>query len=257
MSKDKRVAIVTGSSSGIGSSTARELAARGWNVVINYSKSAEAAQKVVADCISKGAEAVAVQGDVSSDEACKNLAQTALDKWGRIDALVNNAGSTKFVAHAKLEDLSGEDFLRIYSTNVVSAFQMSRACAAALKKSGHGAIVNVSSIAAQWGTGSSIAYAASKGALNSMTYSLARVMGPEVRVNAVLPGYVDTPWQTNAHGAEKAAAHAQRYASHNPLNASCSPEEVAESICWLIEGAPKTTGQLVYVDGGTHMAVPR
>lgn len=257
MSKEKRVAIITGSSSGIGASTARELAGRGWNVVINYSKSAQAAQKVVADCVAKGAEAVAVQGDVSSDDACKKLAQTALDKWGRIDALVNNAGSTKFVAHAKLDDLSSEDFLRIYSTNVVSAFQMTRACSAALKKSGHGAIVNVSSIAAQWGTGSSIAYAASKGALNSMTYSLARVMGPEVRVNAVLPGYVDTPWQVNAHGAEKAAAHAQRYASHNPLNASCSPEEVAESIVWLIEGAPKTTGQMVYVDGGTHMAVPR
>ena len=257
MSKDKRVAIVTGSSSGIGASTARELASRGWNVVINYTKSAEAAQKVVAQCVAKGAEALAVQGDVSDDAVCRKLAQAALDKWGRIDALVNNAGSTKFVAHAKLEDLSGDDFLRIYATNVVSSFQMSRACAGALKKSGHGAIVNVSSIASQWGTGSSIAYAASKGALNSMTYSLARVMGPEVRVNAVLPGYVDTPWQTNAHGAEKAAEHSKRYASHNPLKASCSPEEVAESIVWLIEGAPKTTGQLVYVDGGTHMAVPR
>ncbi len=257
MSKNKRVAIVTGSSSGIGASTVRELAGRGWNVVINYSKSSEAAEKVAAECVAKGSEAIVVQGDVSDDAVCRKLAQAALDKWGRIDALVNNAGSTKFVAHAKLDDLSGEDFQRIYATNVVSAFQMSRACAAALKKSGHGAIVNVSSIAAQWGTGSSIAYAASKGALNSMTYSLARVLGPEVRVNAVLPGYVDTPWQTNAHGAEKAAAHAQKYASNNPLNASCSPEDVAESICWLIEGASKTTGQLVFVDGGTHMAVPR
>lgn len=257
MSDKKRVAIITGSSSGIGASTARELAGRGWNVVINYTKSAEAAQKVVAECIAKGAEAVAVQGDVSDDAACRKLAQTALDKWGRIDALVNNAGSTKFVPHARLEDLSSEDFLRIYSTNVVSSFQMSRACAAALKKSGHGAIVNVSSIASQWGTGSSIAYAASKGALNSMTYSLARVMGPEVRVNAVLPGYVETPWQTNHYGVDKAAEHAKSYASRNPLSASCSPEDVAESIVWLIEGAPKTTGQLVYVDGGTHMAVPR
>ena len=254
---EKRVAIVTGSSSGIGASTARELAKRGWNVVINYSKSAEAAQKVVAECKAMGADAVAVQGDVSDDEVCKKLAKAALDKWGRIDALVNNAGSTKFVPHAKLDDLSAEDFQRIYATNVVSTFQMSRACAPALKKSGRGAIVNVSSIASQWGTGSSIAYAASKGAVNSMTFSLARVLGPEVRVNAVLPGYVDTPWQTNAYGVEKAAEHAKRYASNNPLNASCSPEDVAESICWLIEGAPKTTGQLVYVDGGTHMSVPR
>lgn len=254
---DKKVAIVTGSSSGIGASTAKELARRGWNVVVNYSKSAEAAQKIAAECKAAGGDAIAVKADVANNDECKKLAQAALDKWGRIDALVNNAGSTKFVPHAKLDDLSGEDFLHIYSTNVVSSFQMSRACSAALRKSGHGAIVNVSSIAAQWGTGSSIAYAASKGALNSMTYSLARVLGPEVRVNAVLPGYVDTPWQTNHYGVEKAAEHARRYASHNPLNASCSPEDVAESIVWLIEGAPKTTGQLVYVDGGTHMAVPR
>jgi 3-oxoacyl-[acyl-carrier protein] reductase len=252
---EKRVAIVTGSSSGIGAATARELARRGWNVVINYSKSADAAKKVAAEC--GGDNAITVKADVSNDDECRRLAQSALDKWGRIDALVNNAGSTKFVPHAKLDELSGEDFLHIYATNVVSSFQMSRACGPALKKSGKGAIVNISSIAAQWGTGSSIAYAASKGALNSMTYSLARVMGPEVRVNAVLPGYVDTPWQTNHYGMEKAAEHAKAYASRNPLNASCSPEDVAESICWLIEGAPKTTGQLVYVDGGTHMAVPR
>ena len=254
---EKRVAIVTGSSSGIGASTAKELARRGWNVVVNYSKSADAAKKVVAECVALGGDAVAVQADVSKDDDCRKLAKTAIDKWGRIDALVNNAGSTKFVPHAKLDGLSGQDFLDIYSTNVVSSFQMSRACAEALKKTKRGAIVNISSIAAQWGTGSSIAYAASKGALNSMTYALARVMGPEVRVNAVLPGYVDTPWQTNHYGTEKAAEHAKAYASRNPLNASCSPEDVAESICWLIEGAPKTTGQLVYVDGGTHMAVPR
>ena len=248
-----KVAVVTGSSSGIGAACAVELATRGWSVVVNYSKNAAEAQKVVAQC----KDAIAVQADVGEDADCRRLAQAALDKWGRIDALVNNAGTTKFVKHADLDGLSADDFLRIYRLNVVAAFQMTRACAEALKKSGHGAVVNVSSIAAQWGTGSSIAYAASKGALNSMTYSLARVLGPEVRVNAVLPGYVDTPWQINHHGAEKAAAHAARYASHNPLNAGCSPEDVADSIVWLIEGAPKTTGQLLYVDGGTHMVVPR
>src|SRR3954468_18918259 len=116
MSKEKRVAIVTGSSSGIGASTARELAARGWNVVINYSKSADAAKKVSDDCIAKGAQTVVVQADVSLDAECVKLAKAALDKWGRIDALVNNAGSTKFVAHNKLDGLSADDFLRIYST---------------------------------------------------------------------------------------------------------------------------------------------
>src|SRR5688572_21337478 len=153
---EKRVAIVTGSSSGIGAATARELARRGWNVVINYSKSADAAKKVAAEC--GGDNAITVKADVSNDDECRRLAQSALDKWGRIDALVNNAGSTKFVPHAKLDELSGEDFLHIYATNVVSSFQMSRACGPALKKSGKGAIVNISSIAAQWGTGSSIAY---------------------------------------------------------------------------------------------------
>ena len=253
MSAEKKVAIVTGSSSGIGAATALELSRRGWRVVINYSKSAEQAAKVAAGC----AEAISVQADVSLDADCRRLAKAALDKWGRLDALVNNAGSTKFVPHAKLDDLSAEDFQRIYATNVVSTFQMSRACAAALKASGRGAIVNVSSIAAMWGTGSSIAYAASKGALNSLTYSFARVLGPEVRVNAVMPGFVDTPWQTTGHGAEKAAALSQQVAASNPLKATCSAEDVADAILWLIEGAPKTTGETILVDGGTHIGAMR
>ncbi len=253
MSATKRVAIITGSSSGIGAASALELSRRGWRVVINYSKSAEKAQKIAAQC----AESISVQADVSKDPDCRRLAKAALDQWGRIDALVNNAGSTKFVAHADLEGLSAEDFQAIYSTNVIASFQMVRACAAALKASGRGAIVNVSSIAAQWGTGSSIAYAASKGALNSMTYSLARVLGPEVRVNAVMPGFVETPWQTSAHGAQKAAEIAKRYASGNALKAACSAEDVADAILWLIEGAPKTTGETIFVDGGTHIGTLR
>jgi 3-oxoacyl-[acyl-carrier protein] reductase len=253
MSEAKRVAIITGSSSGIGAATALELSRRGWRVVINYSKSADKAQEVASQC----AEAITVQADVSDDAACRRLMQAALDKWGRIDALVNNAGSTKFVAHPRLDELSAEDFQHIYATNVISSFQMSRACAPALKASGHGAIVNVSSLAAQWGTGSSIAYAASKGALNSMTYSFARVLGPEVRVNAVLPGYVDTPWHPGGYGAERAAEHARRYAESNVLKATCSAEDVADSIVWLIEGAPKTTGETIFVDGGTHIGTVR
>src|SRR5262245_60038208 len=177
-----KVAIVTGASSGIGAASAVELARRGWSVVINYARSEAEANRVAAGC----GDALVVQADVGDDDACRALAQTTLERWGRIDALVNNAGTTKFVDHANLDGLSADDFLRIYRINVVGAFQMTRACAPALKAC-RGAVVNVSSVAAQLTLGSSIAYGASKAALNMMTRSLARSLGPEIRVNAVCP----------------------------------------------------------------------
>lgn len=248
----RRVAIVTGSSSGIGAATAHELSRRGWSVVVNYSKSADQAHDVAAQC----REAIVVQADVGQDTECRRLAQAALDRWGRIDALVNNAGATKFVPHPKLDDLTDEDFLRIYRVNVVAAFQMTRACAPALKES-RGAVVNVSSLAAFLGTGSSIAYAASKGALNTLTLSLARVLGPEVRVNAVQPGVVDTPWMSAGYGAERFRELSARYAANAPLKSTCSPEDVAETICWLLEGGKMITGETIFVDAGFHLATPR
>ena len=247
-----KVAIITGASSGIGAATAIELARRGWSVVINYARSADDAGRVAAEC----KDAIAVQADVSDDAACRKLAQAALDKWGRIDALVNNAGTTKFVAHADLDGLSADDFLRIYRLNVVGPFQMTRACAPALKAS-RGAIVNVSSVAAQMGTGSSVAYAASKAALNAMTCSLARSLGPEVRVNAVCPGYVDTPWHANGVGQERAARVAAHYAGMVPLKDYARPDDVADAIAWLIEGARQITGEAIFVDGGLHISPPR
>src|SRR5262249_3009999 len=147
------------------------------------------------------------------------LAKAALDKWGRIDALVNNAGFTKFVAHAKLEELTDADFLQIFRINVVAPYQMVRACAAALKEA-KGAIVNVSSLASFLGTGSSVAYAASKSALNTMTLSLARVLAPDVRINCVCPGHVDTPWQRAWHGEAGAAEVKNRYAERAPLKST-------------------------------------
>lgn len=247
-----KVAIVTGSASGIGAATAIELSRRGWSVLVNYSKSEAEAKAVAAKC----ADALVVQADVGEDAQCRKLAQAALDKWGRIDALVNNAGTTKFVKHGDLEGLSADDFLRIYRLNVVGPFQMARACAAALKAR-KGAVVNVSSVAAKLGTGSSIAYAASKAALNSMTFSLARVLGPEVRVNAVCPGYVDTPWQHNALGAEGANKAAAHYSAMVPLRDFATPEDVAGTIVWLVEGARQVTGETIYVDGGMHITPPR
>jgi 3-oxoacyl-[acyl-carrier protein] reductase len=248
----KKTAIVTGSASGIGAATAIELSKRGWNVVINYSKSEAEAEKVAARC----RDSVVVQADVGDDAQCKKLVQAAMDKWGRVDALVNNAGTTKFVKHADLDGLSADDFLRIYRLNVVGPFQMARACAAALKAN-KGSIVNVSSVASLLGTGSSIAYAASKSALNSVTRSLARVLGPEVRVNAVLPGYVDTPWQHNALGMDKARQAAEHYSGMVPLKDYARPEDIAETIVWLLEGARQVTGETIFTDGGMHIATPR
>jgi len=247
-----KIAIVTGSASGIGAATAVELSKRGWKVAINYSKSEAQAKKIAAQC----RDAILVQADVGDDAECRKLVKAALDKWGRIDALVNNAGTTKFVKHADLDGLSAEDFLRIYRLNVVGPFQMARACAPALKAN-KGAVVNVSSVASLLGTGSSIAYAASKAALNSVTKSLARVLGPEVRVNAVLPGYVDTPWQTGALGQERANQAAAHYSTLVPLKDYARPEDIAETIVWLIEGARQVTGETLFVDGGMHIATPR
>lgn len=247
-----KVAIITGSATGIGAATAVELSKRGWKIVVNYSKSESEAKKVAAQC----KEAIAVQADVCEDDQCRKLVKAALDKWGRIDALVNNAGTTKFVKHADLEGLSADDFQRIFRLNVVGPFQMVRACAAALKAN-KGAVVNVSSVASLLGTGSSIAYAASKSALNSMTYSLARVLGPEVRVNAVCPGFVDTPWQSNALGAAGASKAAEHYAGMVPLKDYARPEDLAETICWLIEGARQVTGETIFVDGGMHITPAR
>ncbi|MEW6687716.1 MAG: SDR family oxidoreductase [Pseudomonadota bacterium] len=247
-----KVAIVTGSSSGIGAATALELSSRGWSVVINYSKNEAQAAEVASRCKSS----ITIKADVGEDADCRRLARAALDKWGRIDALVNNAGTTKFAKHADLEALSAEDFLRIYRLNVVGPFQMTRACAQALKAA-KGAIVNVSSVAAQLGAGSSVAYAASKAALNSMTVSLARSLGPEVRVNAVCPGYVDTPWQSGALGAEKAAQAAAHFATMVPLKDYARPEDVADAIVWLIEGARQVTGETIFIDSGMHISLPR
>jgi len=234
----KKVAIVTGGTSGMGEATVKELARRGWQVAAMARTSNE------------------FPGDVSRDEDCRRVARAVLEKWGRIDALVNSAGTTRFVAHADLEGLSAEDIEGIFRVNFIGPFQMIRACAPALKAA-RGCIVNVSSVASILGTGSSIAYAASKAALDTMSVSLARALGPDTRVNVVAPGYVRTPWQVAAHGAAGAEDLERRYAERSPLKAAPVPQDVAEAIAWLLEGARAITGEIIYVDGGMHIASPR
>lgn len=253
----RRVAIVTGASSGIGAATALRLARSGWFVAVNFATSTAGAEATADACRQAGGIAIPMQADVSDNGECLRLVEKVLKEWGRIDALVNNAGTTKTVKHADLDGLDGDDFLRIYKTNVVAAFQMAKACAPAMRTSGNGAIVNVSSIASFLGTGSSIAYAASKAALNSVTLSLARVLGPEIRVNAVMPGYVDTPWVRRGYGDDGAQAVAERYKANSPLARVSTPDDIADPIVWLVEHAKSVTGEIMFVDGGSRLAMPR
>jgi 3-oxoacyl-[acyl-carrier protein] reductase len=246
-----KVALITGGTSGMGEASAKELAKRGWNVAVMFSKNA-----AEGDRVARETRGIALQGDVAQDADCRRVAKAVLDKWGRLDALVNSAGTTKFVAHADLEGLSSDDILGIFRINFVGPFQMIRACAPALKEA-RGCVVNISSVASLLGTGSSIAYAASKAALDTMTFSLARALGPEIRLNIVAPGYVRTPWQIAAHGAEGAADLERKFAERAPLKAAAEPHDVADAIVWLIEGARRVTGEIIYVDGGMHIASPR
>lgn len=248
------VAIVTGSSSGIGAASARLLASKGCNVVINFSRSAAPAEAVAAECERLGAEAMLCRADVAQDADCRRMADAAMERWGRIDALVNNAGTTKFVAHPDLDGLSAEDFQKIYAVNLVGPFQMIRAAAPHMKARGRGAVVNISSIAGVMGTGSSIAYAASKGALNTMTLSLARALGPEIRVNTVCPGFVQGDWLRQGMGDERYEGTLRNLKENTPLRDATTPETVAQAVVWFIEGADLSTGEFLMVDAGHHLA---
>jgi len=247
------VCIVTGSATGIGAACAIDLARKGANVVINYTKSEAEAKATAAECEKIGAGVLLAQANIANDDDCKRMANAALEKWGRIDGLVNNAGTTKVAFnHADLNALSAQDFQDIYAVNVVGTFQMIRAVEPAMREQGHGSIVNVSSIAGVMGTGTSVAYAASKGALNTMTISLARVLGPQIRVNAVCPGFVETRWLQGALGARYEDQRAA-VASRNPLGKTSTPEDISKAIVWLLEGADMITGEFIIIDGGMHL----
>ena len=246
----KKVAVVTGSSSGIGAATATLFARNGYDVVINFSRNPAPAEIVAQGCSALGAEVLVMQADVSQDHDCRALAAAVEGRFGRTDALVNNAGTTKFVAAKNLDGLSAQDFHDIYAVNVIGAYQMSRAFAPLLALQPGAGIVNVSSVASVMGIGSSIAYTASKGALNAMTFGLARALAPAIRVNAVGPGMVETPWLQQGLGAERYEAGRAAYRQAAALAETIQPEDVADACFWLCNGAAKTTGEFVLVDSG-------
>jgi 3-oxoacyl-[acyl-carrier protein] reductase len=250
---NKKVCVVTGSSSGIGAASAALYAERGWNIFVNYSRDAKPAEKVAAACTAHGAEVLLERADVSDDAQCVRMAAHVKEHFGRCDTLVNNAGTTKFVDLKNLDGLDAADFQKIYAVNVIGPFQMTRAFLPLLRGNPGGAVVNVSSIAPLLGGGSSLAYIASKGALNALTLSLARVLGPQIRVNAVAPGMVDSPWLRNGLGPERFEAMSRNYESTSALGSLVSPEEVAETIYYLGALATKTTGEVHVVDGGRRV----
>ncbi|MGD2138909.1 MAG: glucose 1-dehydrogenase [Burkholderiales bacterium] len=253
MDLNNSVCIVTGGGTGTGAACALQLARKGCRVLVNYSRSEEDARNTVEQCASTGADALAVRGDVSNDEDCRAIAKAALDKWGRIDSLINNAGITKFVAATDLDALDAEDFQRLYAVNVIGPYQMIRACATAMKQGGQGAIVNISSLSGVRGVGSSTAYIASKGALNAMTLALARALAPEIRVNAVCPGLIDTRWHSSRFSPEDYEKFKAGYSKTVPLGKPATADDVAEVAVWLLEGAALVTGETILVDGGFHL----
>ncbi len=253
---DGRIVVITGASTGLGRAIAVETAGRGAKaVVINYASSAAEAEETARLVAAAGAEPMVIQGDVADDAACIAIAKAA-ERFGRIDALFNNAGITKFAPnHADLDAVNDEDFLRLYKVNVVGAFQMIRA-ARSLLEAGEaaGAVVNTSSIAGVTGIGSSVPYAASKGALTTMTLSLARALAPKIRVNAICPGFIDTPWFGRGMPPESLDRMRANVAASTPLKAASTAEDIAGAAVFLASPASRhITGETLLVDAGTHL----
>ena len=237
-SLEGKVAVVTGSSSGIGEATARLFAAQGASVVVNSASSVEAGEALAKEL----PDATYVRADVSDEAQARSLVDAATERWGRLDVLVNNAGTTQVIPHEDLDAVTDEVWRRILDVNVLGTWYVTRAAVPALREA-RGTVVNVTSLAGVRPVGSSIPYAVSKAALNHMTVLLANVLGPEVRVNAVAPGLIDTPWTADW---DEVRARVQESA---PLGRSGTPQDIAETVLLAARSA-YMTGQVVVVDGG-------
>jgi len=249
MSSNIQAAIVTGGGTGVGRATALRLARQGANVLITYSKSRAEAEKTAAEVEQVGVKAVALQADVSDDAACREMARAAKDAFGRIDLLVNNAGTTKFALATDLEAVNADDWLRIYKVNVVGAFQATRAVQPTMLAGGGGQVINITSVAAFAAKGSSIPYCASKGALNNLTIALARALAPKIRVNAIAPGFITGRWLEQGLGGGYEQAM-NTVAAQCPLEKVSEPDDIAAAILSIVNGSPMITGQILVCDGG-------
>jgi len=239
-------ALVTGSATGVGRACAARFAALGFNVVVNYSRSESEANETCRLIESEGASSLLIKCDVSRDEDVRHMIEQVEKRFGTLDVVINNAGCTFPVNHKNLDEMTEEKWDRILEVNLKGPFFVTRAAVPLLRKSDRAAIVNVSSIAGIGGTGSSIAYCASKGGLNTMTKSLARALAPDIRVNAVCPGPIETRWMS----AWMTPEEIERMTANDPLPRASTPDDIADAVLFLATGAQMMTGQCIVVDGG-------
>jgi 3-oxoacyl-[acyl-carrier protein] reductase len=235
--------LVTGGATGIGKECSVRFAEAGFDVGVNYSRSQDDAKATIDQIRAGGGNAVAIQANVADDDSVRSMIDQVEHEFGRLDVLVNSAGVTRFVDAVDLDGLTEADWHHVMDVNVRGLFQCTRA-AAHLLRTTNGAVVNIGSTAGIVARGSSIAYAASKAAAHSVSQALARVLAPDVRVNTVAPGIVDTRWVSGRED------HVQRLSATTPLQRVCTPEEVAAVVFFLATEASFMTGQTVVVDGG-------
>jgi 3-oxoacyl-[acyl-carrier protein] reductase len=244
--EQSKTALITGSATGIGRATAYQMAERGYNIVVNYSRSASDAEETVEGVRQRGSDVLLYKADVADDAAVRAMVEAAVQKFGRLDVLVNNAGTTHFIAHTDLEAVTDKVWDDILSVNLKGLFSCCRAAMPHLQKA-KGNIVNVASVAGLAGSGSSVPYAASKGAVITLTKSLARAFAPEIRVNAVAPGPVDSRWLADHQDMVQAAMKL------TPMQRPSSPDDIADAIVFLADVSTLMTGQVVVIDGGRTM----
>ncbi len=249
MTNDKPVALVTGASTGIGRSAAIALAKNGYDVVINFSRSEDAAKITARDAEAAGARPLLFRCDVSDDSCVRAMIAATEKEFGRLDVLINNAGTTVDVEPKNLEGMTVEDWNRVFNVNVLGLFLVTRAAVPLLKKSPNGCIVNTCSIAGVRPSAQPLPYAASKAAVANLTKTLANALGPQIRVNAVAPGWVEGEWMQKTLGENYEGLFARR-AKYTPLQRCCTTDDVADSMLSLILHNRFVTGEIIIVDGG-------
>jgi 3-oxoacyl-[acyl-carrier protein] reductase len=249
MSSDKPTALVTGASTGIGRSAAVALAKNGYDVVINFSRSEDAAKTTARDAEAAGGRAILFRCDVSDDSCVRAMIAATEKKFGRLDVLINNAGTTADVEPRDLEGMKIEDWNRVFNVNVLGLFLVTRAAVPLLKKSPNGCIVNTCSIAGLRPSAQPLPYAASKAAVANLTKTLANALGPQIRVNAVAPGWIEGDWMKRTL-AENYEGLIARRAKYTPLKRCCTEEDVADSMLSLILHNRFVSGEIIIVDGG-------